>query len=149
MTSSYFFWRWLASKIPFESLFSIAKTFSWCCNTDFQVDWSSEQAQSYLFKCEVQVCDGKNIRNATQMCDRWECSSHQKRKEWGWENEKQEPPKPLTETSEENQTNSETGARVADMFLEQTVVLWHTGWEGCSDKDIFEFACLFITFAFS
>lgn len=33
--------------------------------------------------------------------------------------------------------------------LEQTVVFWLTGWEDCADKDIFEFACLFITFAFS
>lgn len=59
------------------------------------------------------------------------------------------PLKPLTETSEESQTNSETGTHAADMVLEQAVALWHTGWEGCSDKDILEFACLLVTFAFS
>jgi len=35
------FWRWLASRVPFESWFSIAGTFSWCYDVDFQGDWSS------------------------------------------------------------------------------------------------------------
>lgn len=68
----------------------------------------------------------------------------------GGEKQKNKNPlKPLTETSEENQTNSETGHMCGRYVLEHTVVFWHTGWEDCADKDIFEFACLFIMFAFS
>lgn len=52
------------------------------------------------------------------------------------------PLKPLTQTSEKSQTNSNWNM-CSRYVLEHTVVFWHTGWEDCADKDIFG-VCMFV-----
>lgn len=64
-----------------------------------------------LLKYEVQVCDGKflNIQTAAQCVTDENAQATKSGRSGGEKMKNKNPLKPLTETSEENQTNSETG----------------------------------------